>query len=78
MRSRKREAKYQISGWVLFILCAVLFLLSAFRDGDSLLALASLVFLSGCILFLIPLVFPGTDEKRVAGDDGAGLPENDE
>lgn len=47
-----------MAGWILFVLCAFLFLYSAVRDGDGILALASLVFLLGCILFLVPLVIP--------------------
>ena len=64
MAAKKRENKYHLAGWILFVLCAFLFLYSAVRDGDGVLALASLVFLSGCILFLVPLLFP--NKKAVA------------
>ena len=72
--SRRSEAVFHIAGWVLFILCAVLFLFTALRDGDGVLALASLIFLAACILFLIPLMRPrrvGPEATRKA-EGGSG------
>ena len=40
------------------MICALLFLYVAVREHDLVLALASLVFLCGCVAFLIPLLFP--------------------
>lgn len=72
MPGKKRESRYHIAGWALFVLCAFLFLFSAVRDGDGVLALASLVFLLGCILFLVPLLFPPakTDDDKPEGQSG--------
>jgi hypothetical protein len=58
MPGKRRENKYHFAGWIFFVLCAFLFLFSAVRDGHGVLALASLVFLLGCVLFLVPLVIP--------------------
>ena len=69
MPGRRRENRYHLAGWVLFLLCAALFLFSALRDGDGVLALASLVFLLGCVLFLIPLLFPHTETGRFRKED---------
>jgi len=40
-----RERRFQIWGWLLFMVCAILFLLSA-----------AAVFLAACIVFMIPLI----------------------
>jgi predicted membrane channel-forming protein YqfA (hemolysin III family) len=61
MPGKKREANYHLLGWVLFVLCALLFLFAALRDGNGLLALASIVFLLGCIAFLVPTLLPHKD-----------------
>ncbi len=50
------ERKLNIAGWILFIVCALLFLAAAVRQGDILTIIGSLVFLVACILFLMPLV----------------------
>ncbi len=51
-----RDMKFQLSGWILFIVCAVLFLISSIQSGDLLLFFGSLVFLIACIFFIIPLI----------------------
>jgi predicted membrane channel-forming protein YqfA (hemolysin III family) len=56
MNHQDNDALFHLVGWVLFLVCAFLFLYVAIRDGDVVLALASLVFLVGCIAFLIPLL----------------------
>ena len=78
MPGRKRETRYHFAGWILFLLCAALFLFSALRDGDGVLALASLVFFLGCVLFLIPLVFPHAKTGRVGkgGEESQPGPDN--
>jgi hypothetical protein len=48
------EEKYQLAGWGLFIICAVLFLLSSINAKDGLMITASLVFLVACFVFLAP------------------------
>ena len=44
--------RLELWGWVLFTLCAVLFLAAAIRDRDLLIGAASVVFLVACVLFL--------------------------
>ena len=62
-----REVKFQFWGWVLFVICALLFLGSSLRGGDVLSILASIAFLIACVVFMIPLV-----QEILAGDsDGA-------
>jgi len=52
----KKELKYQLWGWVLFIVCAIIFIASSIRMGDVLMLIGSLFFLAACFLFLIPLL----------------------
>jgi len=52
----RHEIRYQLSGWILFVVCAVFFIASSLKSQDILMIIGSIVFLFACILFLIPLV----------------------
>ena len=54
-RLQKIEFKFQLGGWVLFILSASFFTAASIRAGDILSLLGSLLFLFACFLFLIPV-----------------------
>ena len=56
MVAGKKELKYQLWGWILFIVCAFIFIVSSIRTGDVLMLIGSLFFLVACFLFLIPLL----------------------
>jgi predicted membrane channel-forming protein YqfA (hemolysin III family) len=49
------DINYQIAGWILFIICAILFLASSLKSHDTLAFIGSLAFLIACIVFLIPI-----------------------
>lgn len=49
------EQRLQFVGWILFLLCAPLFLISALINGDVWSASASVVFGVGVVLFLVAL-----------------------
>ncbi len=51
--------RFDLWGWVLFLLSAIAFTAAAIRDGDALMAVASLCFLAACVLFLVPYVRGG-------------------
>ena len=53
---RKRELTLHLSGWVFFVVSAALFIVSSIRNGDVLGCIASVLFLAGCVVFVIPLV----------------------
>jgi len=53
-KSRKR--KFQLIGWILFILCAVFFISSSIKYDDILMLVGSIVFLIACVVFIIPLL----------------------
>ncbi len=46
----------QIVGWILFLICAIIFLASGLKNDDILTIIGSAVFLIACFVFLYPLV----------------------
>jgi len=50
-----RKIKYQQFGWILFVFCAIFFILSSLRNHDTLAFIGSVIFLVACIVFLIQL-----------------------
>jgi len=54
-KNQIKNIKYQIIGWVHFIICAILFLASGLVNNDILTLMGSVIFLIACIVFLIPL-----------------------
>jgi predicted membrane channel-forming protein YqfA (hemolysin III family) len=68
-RNARTENSYHLAGWILFILCAFFFLASAIKNKDTLTLIGCIVFLAGCITFLIPLLRrpkdpPPTEEEK--------------
>ncbi|MGD2272077.1 MAG: hypothetical protein PVI06_16870 [Desulfobacterales bacterium] len=53
---RKRELNFQLWGWLLFVVCAILFIAASIKNQDALTLMGSLFFLIACVIFLIPLV----------------------
>lgn len=51
----KREIKYHLAGWILFVICSIFFIVSSLRNHDTFALIGSIMFLVACILFLIPL-----------------------
>lgn len=52
----QRERFCHLVGWMLFIICALLFIGSAVLSGDTLYLVGSIVFFVACGVFLIPLL----------------------
>jgi hypothetical protein len=52
----ERERRFQLWGWGLFILCALLYTASSLESGSLLGLAGSLVFLIACFVFLLPLL----------------------
>jgi len=46
----------QVLGWVLFVLSALGFIVSSLRTGDIAGLLGGVLFLAGCLVFLLPLM----------------------
>ena len=51
-----QDFKYQLAGWILFIICAIFFVASGLKNHDVLTFIGGVIFLIACIVFLIPLV----------------------
>ena len=51
-----QDFKYQLAGWILFIICAIFFVASGLKNHDILTLIGGVIFLIACIVFLIPLV----------------------
>ena len=52
----KRERTYQLWGWILFLVCAIFFIISAIQNHDIPYLIGSIVFFLACVLFLIPFL----------------------
>jgi len=52
----KQNIFFELFGWILFVVCALLFLASSIQNRDTILIYASLVFLIACFVFMIPLI----------------------
>ena len=51
-----RDRKFQLWGWILFLVCAGFFIASSVAGGDISGIIGSFIFLAGCVVFIIPLV----------------------
>ena len=60
-----QEIKYQLAGWILFIICAIFFVASGLKNHDILSFIGGVIFLIACIVFLIPLF---RSNKKVEND----------
>lgn len=59
---KNRERKFHLWGWAIFLVCAGFFIAAAISSGSMLGLAGSLVFLVGCVIFIIPLVSNGNKE----------------
>lgn len=46
------KSKAHLAGWILFLLCSLLYIFIGLRDGDHLMVLGSFLFLAAVLLFL--------------------------
>ncbi len=53
--SRISQLRYQLAGWILFVLSALGFIASSLRAGDGLALAGGLLFLVACFAFIAPL-----------------------
>jgi hypothetical protein len=61
----QRERRFQLWGWILFVVCAGFFIASAVDSGSTLGIIGSVVFLLACAVFIAPLV----TGRRAGGGD---------
>jgi len=55
--NRDREGRFQLYGWLLFVICSLFFIADSVAAGSPLGMAGSILFFLGCIVFLIPLVW---------------------
>jgi membrane protein DedA with SNARE-associated domain len=60
----KREARFHLWGWLLFVVCAGFFIASSIESNDVLGLIGSIIFLIACVVFIVPLVI----KKRQSED----------
>jgi predicted membrane channel-forming protein YqfA (hemolysin III family) len=60
--SKSNDHAYHLTGWILFIICALLYIVASLESGDALTLWGSLIFLIACFVFIIPLLRP-TDKS---------------
>ena len=53
----KLEKRFHLVGWLLFLVCAVFFILHNLADSNVFGLIGSVFFLVGCVVFLIPLFY---------------------
>jgi len=56
-RKRERESQFQLFGWVLFLMCSILFIVDNVAAGSPWGLAGSALFLLGCVIFLIPFTW---------------------
>ena len=50
------DIRWQLAGWLLFMVCAILFIAAGLKHHDPLTIAGSVVFLVACFFFVIPLL----------------------
>lgn len=60
---RPREVRYQLWGWILFIICALFFIAAGIKNHDLFALSGSILFLIACVVFLIPVVQKSKQKK---------------
>ncbi|HUT70368.1 MAG TPA: hypothetical protein VMW89_06795 [Desulfatiglandales bacterium] len=60
----RREARFHLWGWLLFMVCAGFFIASSIESNDILGLIGSIIFLIACVVFIVPLVI----KKRQSED----------
>ena len=52
----KREARFHLWGWLLFVVCAGFFIASSIESNDIFGLIGSIIFFIACVVFIVPLV----------------------
>ncbi|MGJ3239958.1 MAG: hypothetical protein ACFE0Q_14700 [Anaerolineae bacterium] len=54
--SIETEQKWQLGGWLLFVICAMLFIVDSLQHDNFVLLIASILFFVACLFFIVPLI----------------------
>ena len=63
MLDNEKGLGFQIAGWILFMACALCYIVANVRSGDWLSLAGSVIFLLACLVFMAPLVTRSNDSK---------------
>ena len=58
LETLNKDTKFNIFGWVVFIICSLFFLASSIKNKDIFSLIGSILFLFACFVFLVPLLKP--------------------
>ena len=64
---RASKHKFETAGWVIFVWSALFFLAATIKSGDTLSIVGSALFLAACIVFMVPLLNPETNQCSNCG-----------
>ena len=59
----QRNLKFEFWGWILFVICAVFFIVSGIKNQDLFSLIGSIIFLVACLVFIIPMVTKDAKKK---------------
>lgn len=62
--SKHDEQKWQLAGWISFVVGSILFIVDSIRSGNMIALVASLLFLLGCVQFTVPLIHNIRDANK--------------
>jgi len=48
--------RLHLTGWLLFLLCGIIYLIASIRDGDLLMIAGTLCFIMAVAIFLLPVI----------------------
>lgn len=54
--SQSMKHRFQLWGWIIFIVSALSFIASSWRAGDPVSLIGGILFLLACFVFLVPLI----------------------
>jgi len=57
IRKLAGESKFQLFGWLLFLVCSFFFIAGSIVAGSPLALAGNVFFLLGCIAFIIPFIW---------------------
>ena len=53
---KQREMRFNLWGWILFVVCALFFIASSLQVRNILVLMGRILFLVACFVFIYPLV----------------------
>lgn len=60
---KRRERRFHLWGWGLFVASACFFIAASARAGDALGLAGAILFFIACFVFLVPLIVRGEKER---------------